>query len=79
VRGAAPRFIPAAQFTIEDSGWEDWFHTNFFSAVRLTAVLLPEMGVPQDLTEIVGFLVSDRAAWITGSNFIVVGGQNPTV
>jgi galactitol 2-dehydrogenase len=47
--------------------------------VRLTAVLLPEMGVPQDLTEIVGFLVSDRAAWITGSNFIVDGGQNPTV
>jgi hypothetical protein len=39
--------------------------------------LLPEMGVPQDLMEIVGFLVSDRAAWITGSNFIVDGGQKP--
>jgi NAD(P)-dependent dehydrogenase (short-subunit alcohol dehydrogenase family) len=47
--------------------------------VRLTAALLPGMGVPQDLTEIVGFLVSDRAAWITGSNFIVDGGQNPIV
>ena len=30
-------------------------------------------------TEAVGFLISDRAAWITGSNFIVDGGQNPTV
>jgi NAD(P)-dependent dehydrogenase (short-subunit alcohol dehydrogenase family) len=40
---------------------------------------LGRMGVPQDLAEIVGFLVSDRAAWITGSNFIVDGGQNPTV
>jgi hypothetical protein len=26
-----------------------------------------------------GFLVSDRAAWITVSNLIVDGGQNPTV
>jgi NAD(P)-dependent dehydrogenase (short-subunit alcohol dehydrogenase family) len=76
---ASGRIYPGGSVTIQDSGWEDWFHTNFFSAVRLTAVLLPEMGVPQDLTEIVGFLVSDRAARITGSNFIVDGGQNPTV
>jgi NAD(P)-dependent dehydrogenase (short-subunit alcohol dehydrogenase family) len=76
---ASGRIHPGGSVRIQDSGWEDWFHTNFFSAVRLTAVLLPEMGVPQDLTEIVGFLVSDRAAWITGSNFIVDGAQNPTV
>jgi len=43
------------------------------------AIPLGRMGVPQDLAEIVGFLISDRAAWITGSNFIVDGGQNPTV
>ena len=34
-------------------------------------------GVPTDISEIVGFLVSDRAAWITGSNFIIDGGQAP--
>ncbi len=43
------------------------------------AIPLRRMGIPQDIAEIVGFLVSDRAAWITGSNFIVDGGQNPTV
>jgi NAD(P)-dependent dehydrogenase (short-subunit alcohol dehydrogenase family) len=37
------------------------------------------MGIPQDVAEMVGLLISDRAAWITGSNFIVDGGQNPTV
>jgi hypothetical protein len=33
----------------------------------------------RDIAESVGVLVSDRAAWITGSNFIVDDGQNPTV
>jgi NAD(P)-dependent dehydrogenase (short-subunit alcohol dehydrogenase family) len=45
---ASGRIYPGGSVTIQDSGWEDWFHTNFFSAVRLTAVLLLEMGVPQD-------------------------------
>jgi NAD(P)-dependent dehydrogenase (short-subunit alcohol dehydrogenase family) len=40
---------------------------------------LRRMGIPQDIAEMVGLLVSDRAGWITGSNFIVDGGQNPTV
>jgi NAD(P)-dependent dehydrogenase (short-subunit alcohol dehydrogenase family) len=43
------------------------------------AIPLRRMGIPQDIAELVGFLVSDRAAWITGSNFIVDGGQNPSV
>jgi NAD(P)-dependent dehydrogenase (short-subunit alcohol dehydrogenase family) len=43
------------------------------------AIPLRRMGIPQDIAEIVGFLISDRAAWITDSNFIVDGGQNPTV
>jgi NAD(P)-dependent dehydrogenase (short-subunit alcohol dehydrogenase family) len=168
---ASGRLYLGGSLTIPDSGWQDCFDTNFFSAVRLTAALLPgmlerkngaivnissgaaltppsgamihyssakaamnawsktlateaaphgvrvntvtpgnvatpgadavraeftkasgvtpemisaaiplrRMGVPQDLAEIVGFLVSDRAAWITGSNFIVDGGQNSAV
>jgi NAD(P)-dependent dehydrogenase (short-subunit alcohol dehydrogenase family) len=43
------------------------------------AIPLHRMGKPQEIAEMVGFLVSDRAAWITGSNFIVDGGQNPAV
>ena len=168
---ASGRIYPGGSLTIPDSGWQDDFNTNFFSAVRLTAALLPgmlehksgsiinissgaaltppsaamihyssakaamnawsktlatemaphgvrvntvtpgnvatpgadavradftkafgitteamtaaiplrRMGIPQDIAELVGFLVSDRAGWITGSNFIVDGGQNPSV
>jgi NAD(P)-dependent dehydrogenase (short-subunit alcohol dehydrogenase family) len=168
---ASGQIYPGGSLTIPDSGWQEDFNTNFFSAVRLTAALLPgmlehksgaivnissiaglippggamihyssakaamnawskalatemapngvrvntvtpgnvttpgadavradftkwfgispeavtaaiplrRMGIPQDIAELVGFLVSDRAGWITGSNFIVDGGQNPSV
>src|SRR5258707_3832718 len=35
------------------------------------AIPLRRMGIPQDIAEVVGVLISDRAAWITGSSFIV--------
>jgi NAD(P)-dependent dehydrogenase (short-subunit alcohol dehydrogenase family) len=168
---ASGRIYPGGSLTIPDSGWQESFNTNFFSAVRLTAALLPgmverksgsivnissgaaltppsgamihyssakaamnawsktlatemaphgvrvntvtpgnvatpgadavradftkafgitteavtaaiplrRMGIPQDIAELVEFLVSDRAGWITGSNFIMDGGQNPSV
>jgi NAD(P)-dependent dehydrogenase (short-subunit alcohol dehydrogenase family) len=168
---ASGHIYPGGSLTIPDSRWQDCFDTNFFSAVRLTAALLPgmlerkggsivnissgaaltppsaamihyssakaamnawsktlatemaphgvrvntvtpgnvatpgadavradftkafgitteavtaaiplrRMGIPQDIAEMVGLLVSDRAGWITGSNFIVDGGQNPSV
>ena len=37
-------------------------------------VPLKRMGVPEDVTGIALFLASDRASWITGSNFTVDGG-----
>jgi NAD(P)-dependent dehydrogenase (short-subunit alcohol dehydrogenase family) len=40
---------------------------------------LGRKGVPADIAELVGFLVSPRGAWITGSNFIIDGGQSPFV
>jgi NAD(P)-dependent dehydrogenase (short-subunit alcohol dehydrogenase family) len=63
----------------------DVVRADFTKAFSITpeamtaAIPLLRMGIPQDIAEIVGFLISDRAAWITGSNFIVDGGQNPTV
>jgi NAD(P)-dependent dehydrogenase (short-subunit alcohol dehydrogenase family) len=40
---ASGRIYPGGSVTIPDSGWQDCFNTNFFSAVRLTAALLPGM------------------------------------
>ena len=37
-------------------------------------VLLKRMGLPEDISGIVLFLASNRASWITGSNFTVDGG-----
>ncbi len=42
----------------------------------LTAgIPLGRKGVPTDISELIGFLVSERAAWITGSAFIIDGGE----
>ena len=40
---------------------------------------LGRQGMPADIAELVGFLASDRAALITGSNFIVDGGESSFV
>lgn len=49
-------------------------------ASALTAnIPLGRVGVPTDIAEMVGFLASDRAAWITGASFLVDGGESPFV
>jgi NAD(P)-dependent dehydrogenase (short-subunit alcohol dehydrogenase family) len=40
----------------------------------IATIPLGRRGDPQDIAEMVGFLVSDRAQWITGENFMVDGG-----
>ena len=42
---------------------------------QLTATIpLGRPGDPRDIAELVAFLVSDRAQWITGANYIIDGG-----
>ncbi|HEX3801894.1 MAG TPA: oxidoreductase [Solirubrobacteraceae bacterium] len=38
---------------------------------------LGRVGTGEDVAAVVGFLVSDRARWITGSDFVVDGGEEP--
>ncbi len=57
------------------------FATAFgVEASALTAnIPLGRVGAPTDVAAMVGFLVSDRAAWITGTSFVVDGGETPFV
>jgi NAD(P)-dependent dehydrogenase (short-subunit alcohol dehydrogenase family) len=36
---------------------------------------LGRIGVPSELAELIGFLVSDRASFVTGANFVADGGE----
>jgi NAD(P)-dependent dehydrogenase (short-subunit alcohol dehydrogenase family) len=52
---------------------------GFDPAQMVAAIPLGRAGVPANIAEAVGFLVSDRAAWITGVDLVVDGGMTPTV
>ena len=39
------------------------------------SVPLGRLGSPDDVAEVVGLLVSDRASWMTGANILVDGGM----
>ncbi|WP_072801684.1 SDR family NAD(P)-dependent oxidoreductase [Rhodococcoides yunnanense] len=40
----------------------------------LVAAKQGRLGTPQDIAEVVAFLASDRASWVTGSHYILDGG-----
>ena len=42
----------------------------------LSDVMIKRMGTPQDLANMLVFLLSDDASWITGQTFAVDGGQS---
>jgi NAD(P)-dependent dehydrogenase (short-subunit alcohol dehydrogenase family) len=46
---------------------------------QLGGILIGRPGHPSDIAELVAFLVSDRASWITGGDFAIDGGMRKEI
>lgn len=59
------------------SGMEDEAYQNFLEHSRTTHPI-GRVGTPEEVAELIYFLASDKAGWITGANYEIDGGRGQT-
>jgi 3-oxoacyl-[acyl-carrier protein] reductase len=67
VNAVAPGFIPVERHDAVPAATRE---------VYLATVPVGRMGTPQDVAEVVGFLASERAGFISGQRIVVDGGRS---
>jgi NAD(P)-dependent dehydrogenase (short-subunit alcohol dehydrogenase family) len=61
-------------------GWgDDWEQIEAKGVHMLTGVRASRMARPEEVADLVAFLASERAAYLTGGNYRIDGGATETV
>jgi 3-oxoacyl-[acyl-carrier protein] reductase len=69
VNSVAPGFMATSpDYERQWNEWPDAFRNNFVNTIAMR-----RMGEPQDVADVVTFLASDHASWITGQTIPVTG------
>lgn len=74
--GAGIRVNSVAPGVVDTAMTADTLRDSAYRDRRLARVPIGRFGTPQDVAEPVCFLLSDAAAWMTGSVVVVDGGQS---
>ena len=74
----AGRFMPKALLDITEANFDQIIALNakgpYFAMQEAANVLMKRLGLPKDIADVVAFVVSEEARWLTGQNIHAGGG-----